>query len=434
MFVSTRGQAPAVALDVALRHGLAPDGGLYVPTAIPRLTADEWAGLRGRSLPEVATALVAPLVADTFDVATLGRLMMSALSFPIPLVPIVPGTWALELFHGPTLAFKDIGARTMARWLAATAGAAGNGPLTVLVATSGDTGGAVAHAFHGVAGTRVVVLYPRGRVSAVQEAQFATLGGNVTAVAVDGTFDDCQRLVKEAFSDAALAARQRLTSANSISVGRLLPQMAYYAWAALQLPADAAPPVVVVPSGNLGNLTAGLLAVRRGVPIGRFVAATTVNDPLPRYLASGRYEPRAAVATLANAMDVGYPSNFERLQWLFDGDVDAMRESVVGLTVSDDDIRTAIRDMDARGYLADPHTAVGWVGAAASAAWAAADVPRVVLSTAHPAKFGDVVAPIIGRDVPLPPALAERMAEPPRPLPAAPELAAVVAILDRLTS
>ncbi|MGE0362430.1 MAG: threonine synthase [Vicinamibacterales bacterium] len=432
--MSTRGAAPAVGLGEALRRGLAPDGGLYVPVDIPAMAPEEWAALRGRTLPEVATALIAPLVADAFDRPALGRLMASALSFPIPLVPVVPGTWALELFHGPTLAFKDIGARTMARWLAATAGTAGDGPLTVLVATSGDTGGAVAHAFHGVAGTRVVVLYPRGRVSAVQEAQFATLGGNVTAVAVEGTFDDCQRLVKEAFSEPALAARHRLTSANSISVGRLLPQMAYYAWAVLQLPATAPPPVVVVPSGNLGNVTAGLLAARRGVPIARFVAATTVNDPLPRYLASGRYEPAAAVPTLANAMDVGHPSNFERLQWLFGGDVEAMRRAVVGLAVTDDEIRAAMREMDAHGYLADPHTAVGWVGAKAAAAFAGPEVPRVVLSTAHPAKFGDVVAPVLGREVPLPPALAERMAQVPRPLSAAPHLAAVVDVLEQLTT
>jgi threonine synthase len=434
MFVSTRGGVPPVRLAEALRQGLAPDGGLFVPVDVPVMSAEEWAGLRGRTLPDVATALIAPLVADTFDRATLGRLMASALAFPIPLVPIVPGTWALELFHGPTLAFKDVGARSMARWLAATAGAAGDGPLTVLVATSGDTGGAVAHAFHRVAGTRVVVLYPRGRVSAVQEAQFATLGDNVTAVSVEGTFDDCQRLVKEAFSDGALSTRYRLTSANSISVGRLLPQMAYYAWAVLQLPAEAPPPVVVVPSGNLGNVTAGLLAARRGVPIARFVAATTVNDPLPRYLVSGRYEPTAAVPTLANAMDVGDPSNFERLQWLFGGDLAAMRRAVAGLAVTDDEIRTAMRDMAAHGYIADPHTAVGWVGAARAASDVDPAVPRVILSTAHPAKFGDVVAPVLGREIPLPPALAERMAHRPSAWPAAPSLAAVTAVLERVTA
>jgi threonine synthase len=434
MFVSTRAPTPPVRLAEALRLGLAPDGGLYVPVEVPVMSAAEWASLRGRTLPEVATALIAPLVADTFDRDVLDRLMASALSFPVPLAPIVPGIWALELFHGPTLAFKDVGARSMARWLAATAEAAGEEPLTVLVATSGDTGGAVAHAFHGVAGTRVVVLYPRGRVSAVQEAQFATLGDNVTAVAVEGTFDDCQRLVKEAFSDRGLAGRHRLTSANSISVGRLLPQMAYYAWALLQLPADTPPPVVVVPSGNLGNLTAGLVAARRGVPIARFVAATTVNDPLPRFLASGRYEPGPTVPTLANAMDVGHPSNFERLQWLFGHDVVAMRREVVGVTVTDDEIRAAMREMAAHGYLADPHTAVGWVGARAAAAFAGPEVPRIVLATAHPAKFGDVVAPVLGREIPLPPALAERMAFSPVAIPSAPALTSLRDILEQLSS
>jgi threonine synthase len=434
MFLSTRGGVAPVRLGTALRQGLAPDGGLYVPDAVPMMSPEEWRDLRGRTLPEVATALIAPLVADAFDRDTLGRLMASALAFPVPLTPIVTGVWALELFHGPTLAFKDVGARSMARWLAATAGVAGDGPLTVLVATSGDTGGAVAHAFHGVAGTRVVVLYPRGRVSAVQEAQFATLEGNVTAVAIEGTFDDCQRLVKEAFSNAALAARYRLTSANSISVGRLLPQMSYYAWAVLQLPVDAPAPIVVVPSGNLGNVTAGLLAARRGVPIARFVAATTVNDPLPRFLASGRYEPSPAVPTLANAMDVGHPSNFERVQWLFQGDLDAMRREVVGLAVTDDEIRAALREMASHGYVADPHTAVGWVGAQRVAADVGSGVPRVILATAHPAKFGDVVAPVLGRDIPLPPALAERMSQPPRSLPAAPSLPALTAILERVAS
>jgi threonine synthase len=210
--------------------------------------------------------------------------------------------------------------------------------------------------------------------------------------------------------------------------------MSYYAWAVLQLPADAPPPIVVVPSGNLGNVTAGLLAARRGVPIARFVAATTVNDPLPRFLATGRYEPSAAVATLANAMDVGHPSNFERLQWLFQGNLEAMRRDVVGVAVTDDEIRTALRDMASHGYLADPHTAVGWVGARKAAADVDAAVPRVILATAHPAKFGDVVGPVLGRDIPLPPALAERMAQPPSSWPASASLPALTAILERIAS
>jgi threonine synthase len=297
----------------------------------------------------------------------------------------------------------------MARWLAAVATSGDARPLTVLVATSGDTGGAVAQAFHRVPGTRVVVLYPHNRVSRVQEVQFTTLGDNVSAVAVEGTFDDCQRLVKAAFADPALGAAHRLTSANSINIGRLLPQMAYYAWAVLQLPADAAPPTVVVPSGNLGNLTAGVMAARRGVPIGPFVSATTINDPFPRYLSTGIFEPQDAVPTLASAMDVGHPSNLERLTWLYGGDLARMRAAITGVVVTDDEVRATIRALrDQHGYVADPHTAVGWLGADKAARSGGA--PTVVFATAHPAKFPEVVEPTLGQAVELPPALAARLA------------------------
>ena len=433
-FVSTRQpHGVPVTLAEAVQQGLAPDGGLYVPVDIPRMTAGAFDALRGHSLPEVATALLAPLVADTFTTPRLSELMAAALDFDIPLVSIAPGLSMLELFHGPTLAFKDVGARTMARWLAAVSEGDDARPLTVLVATSGDTGGAVAQAFHGVTGTRVVVLYPRGRVSPVQEAQFTTLGGNVTAVAVDGAFDDCQRLVKEAFADAAIANALRLTSANSINIGRLLPQMAYYAWAALHLPAGSPPLTVVVPSGNLGNLCAGVMAQRRGVPIGRFiVATTTANDPLPRYLAAGGYEPRASTPTLASAMDVGAPSNFERLRHFFGADLQAMRATMTGVTVSDDDIRAAIRTLaDEHGYVADPHSAVGYLGARAVAR-ETGGAPVIVLATAHPAKFREVVEPALGRAVPLPPSLEERLALPRLAVGVAPVLPALSAVLATL--
>ena len=411
-YVSTRGldQAP-VPLGEAVARGLAPDGGLYVPTALPSMTRAEFDALRGRPVADIATALIAPLAAETFDRPTLAGLMASALDFPVPLVRLTDDLYVLELFHGPTLAFKDFGARTMARWLAAvTPASSADRPLTVLVATSGDTGGAVAQAFHGVAGTRVVVLYPHGRVSRVQEVQFTTLGGNVRAVAVDGTFDDCQRLVKAAFADAALRVAHRLTSANSINIGRLLPQMSYYASALLQLPAGTPAPTIVVPSGNLGNLTAGVMAARRGTPVGPFLSATTINDPFPRYLSSGRFTPQDAVPTLASAMDVGHPSNLERLQWLFHGDATAMARTITGDVVSDADVRAAIADAATRyDYVADPHTAVGLVAAARTAASGA---PRVVLSTAHPAKFPEVVEPVLGRAVTVPPALADRLSLP----------------------
>ena len=422
-------------LATALRDGLAPDGGLYVPTALPPFTPGELDALRGRPLADVAAALLAPLVADALPAARLRALLADALDFPIPLVTLAPGLALLELFHGPTLAFKDIGARTMARLLAALPGEAGSGdgpPLTVLVATSGDTGGAVAHAFHGVAGTRVVVLYPDGQVSPVQEAQFTTLGGNVTAVAVAGTFDDCQRLVKQAFGRPDLRARARLTSANSINVGRLLPQMVYYAWAVLQLPAGGPPPVMVVPSGNFGNLVAGLLAWRMGVPVGHFVAATTVNDVVPQYLATGRYLPRPSVSTLANAMDVGDPSNFERMRWLFDDDLAAMRAAVSAAAFDDAAVRAAIAALDRRhGYVADPHTAIGYLGAeAARAVTSEGGATRIVLATAHPAKFREAVEPALGRAIPLPLPLAEAAARPRQITRIAPDPSALGRLLE----
>lgn len=402
-FSSTRGAAPAVSLREAIFAGLAPDGGLYVPASIRTLAAEAFDELRGGSLADVAAALGPALFGDEIPRATLESLLRDALPFDTPLVAVGEDTWALELFHGPTLAFKDVGARVMARLMAYFNDAAN--PITVLVATSGDTGGAVAQAFHGVPGTRVVVLYPNGQVSAVQEAQFTTLGGNVTAVAVEGTFDDCQRLVKEAFASEPLRARLRLTSANSINIGRLLPQALYYVHAALQLPRGAMP-VIVVPSGNFGNLTAGLLAWKMGAPIRRFVAATTINDTGPRYLNTGRVEPRPSTPTLANAMDVGNPSNLERVRWLFGERLEDIRAIVMGSVHTDREVVDAIRAVDAEhGYVCDPHTAIGWLGLRACGG-----APGVFLATAHPAKFREVVEPAIGRAVELPPPLAAAMA------------------------
>lgn len=408
--ISTRGKAPAVSLKDAVLAGLAPDGGLYVPQAIPRLPEAWWKALCGKSFHDIAIAVATELAGDEFDRDTIANLIRDALNFPVRIVELEKGLGVLELFHGPTFAFKDFGARTLARLMAlvASSQAANSGPtgdLTVLVATSGDTGSAVANAFLGVAGTRVVVLYPEGKVSAVQEAQFTTLGGNVTAVAVDGTFDDCQRLAKEAFADPGLQARVRLTSANSISLGRLLPQIFYYAYAAVKTPVDK-PLVVSVPSGNFGNLCAGVIAWKMGAPITSFSAPTTINDTVPRYFASGRVEPRPSVQTLANAMDVGNPSNLERLQWLFGGDLAAMKAVIATSRHTDDEVRTAIRTLyDRYGYVADPHTAIGYLG-----------VPQrrtgfaVFLSTAHPAKFREIVQPVIKKDVPLPDALAALLA------------------------
>jgi threonine synthase len=390
----------------ALLEGLAPDGGLYFPESVPPLPRGALADFRRATLPEVAAAMMRPYFGDVGD---LDAIAGAALDFAVPLVEVAPGLHVLELFHGPTLAFKDVGARVFARLLGAIG--LGEEPLTILVATSGDTGGAVAQAFHGVPGTRVVVLYPEGKVSPLQERQFTTLGGNVTAVAVRGVFDDCQRLAKAAFGDRDLRARVRLTSANSISLGRLIPQTVYYAWAVSRLPAGSPAPVVCVPSGNFGNLAAGLIARRMGVPIRRFVAATNANDVVPEYLRTGELRPRASVATISNAMDVGDPSNLDRIEHLYGHDLEALRGDVLGSAHDDDATRGCIRAVHERhGYLLDPHTAVGWLALEAVAAGLPTAAPRILVSTAHPAKFGEAVEPVIGRKIPLPEALAAGLA------------------------
>lgn len=412
---STAGQAPPVSLAEAVHRGLAPDGGLYLPEPMPRLPGAFFRELPGRPLAATARQLLAPYVGDELDAERLDEVVAETFSFPIPVTPLEGGIFLLELFHGPTLAFKDVGARFLARLLAALEppGRDPAEPVTVLVATSGDTGGAVARAFHGVAGTRVVVLYPEGGVSPLQERQLATLGGNVVAVAVAGSFDDCQRLVKGAFADPALASRLALTSANSINIGRLLPQAVYYAHGVGQLPAGTGAPLVVVPSGNLGNLTAGILAERAGLPLRRFLAAVNANAVLPDYLASGVSRPRPSVATLANAMDVGDPSNLARLRDLFGDDPRRMGERIWASTHDDEAIRRTISAVHHRtGTLLDPHTAVGWLGLDAYRRATGDESPALLLATAHPAKFGEVVGEILGEPVPLPPALERCLGAP----------------------
>jgi threonine synthase len=406
VWTSTRGIAPPVTFREALFAGLAPDGGLYMPVEVAPLSAAALERLRGRTLAEVGTAIAAHVIGPEIPSDALARLIADGLDFDVPLVA-VGGRVALELFHGPTFAFKDVGARVMARLMAHFV--APGDSLTILVATSGDTGSAVAQAFAGVGGTRVLVLYPEGQVSDVQEAQFATIGGNVQAVAVAGTFDDCQALVKAAFSDERLRRESRLTSANSINVGRLLPQVFYYAWGALERP-DA---VWSVPSGNFGNLTAGLIAKRLGFPLAHFVAATNVNDVVPEYLTSGIYTPRASIRTIANAMDVGAPSNFERIQHLYDGSLDRVRTDLHGVAFDDGRVAAAIGEVHARhGYLLDPHTAIAWLGLEECGPRLAADGAQVFVATAHPAKFRETVEPAIGRTVELPPALSAALTRP----------------------
>jgi threonine synthase len=422
-WVSSRGASPAVPFIDALFAGTAPDGGLYMPERLDPLSPAQLDAIRTArgDIVDIGTIVGSHLLRDEITVSAMRELVRDALDFPIPLVQVTDNIWALELFHGPTLAFKDVGARTQARLLHHFTDGT---PLTILVATSGDTGSAVAQAFHGVPDTRVVVLYPEGKVSDVQEAQMASLGDNIVAVAVHGTFDDCQRLVKQAFADDDLRSHVWLTPANSINLGRLLPQAFYYFVLAGPPFASARGasadkegglygdhgPVVSVPSGNFGNLTAGLIAKRIGLPVERFVAATNVNDVVPEYLRTGEYKPRASVRTVANAMDVGAPSNFERMRAMYGDNFESLRCDILGAAFDDATVVAEIGDVYRRhGYLLDPHGAIAWLGLRQTLS---AGERGVFLATAHPAKFREVVEPAIGKAIPLPPVLAEAIKRP----------------------
>jgi threonine synthase len=405
-WVSTRGSAPPVSFIDALFAGTAPDGGLYMPQRLDPLPAGSVDALRTAGIVDIGTCVGAHLLRGEISAEALRPLIAEALDFPIPLVPVSDRVWALELFHGPTMAFKDVGARVQARLLHHFTDGT---PLTILVATSGDTGSAVAQAFHRVPDTRVFVLYPEGQVSDVQEAQMASLGGNVTALAMRGTFDDCQRLVKQAFADDELRTHVWLTPANSINLGRLLPQVFYY-FVLARLGNGG--PIVSVPSGNFGNLTAGVIAKRLGLPVRRFVAATNVNDTVPQYLKTGEYHPKASVRTVANAMDVGAPSNWERIQALYNLDIDAVRADIAGCAYTDTQVVTEIgRVYRQHEYLLDPHSAIAWL-ALQDALAAAPEAQGVFVATAHPGKFREVVEPAIGRSVPLPRPLQDALGRP----------------------
>ncbi len=375
-------------------------GGLFVPAEWPAFADID--ALLLLDWPARCTEILSRLLEGEFDRREITSIVDHALDFRAPVVRVADATFALELHHGPTLAFKDFGARFLAAVLTR---APQRGRRTILTATSGDTGAAVAHAFWQRPDTRVVVLYPHGRISALQERQIATLGDNVTALAVDGSFDDCQALVKACFADRRLSAEFGLASANSINIARLLAQVLYYfeGIAALRMAGIIDAPVIAVPSGNFGNLCAGLMAWKLGLPATAFVAATNVNDTVPRYLAGGEYEPRASVATISNAMDVGAPSNWERIEALFDGDVAALRAALRWGRATEDETRGEIVALARLGYTACPHTAVAHRVLAKTLQ---AGEVGMFLATAHPAKFGDVLLPILEREPELPPALA----------------------------
>ena len=391
---STNNLAHRVDLKEAILRSLPPDNGLYMPDVLPVLGADFWGSWRDLSFREVGFAVADAFFGEDVPEENLREIVDGTLAFDAPVVTLAPGDHVLELFHGPTLAFKDFGARFMARLMAhLTRG--DDRELTVLVATSGDTGGAVASAFHNVPGTRVIILYPKGKVSGLQEKQLTALGGNITALEIDGTFDDCQALVKKAFLDRELSERMNLTSANSINLSRLVPQSFYYIHSARQLESGTEP-VFVVPSGNFGNLTAGLLAKQLGLPVRHFIAATNRNDVVPAYLETGTYTPRPSVATISNAMDVGAPSNFVRMSALFGNSWEKFRGCVSGMSFSDEETRAAIREVKSLyGYEVCPHTAVGWL---AAKRWHAthSGSATITLATAHPAKFPDVMDAELG--------------------------------------
>ena len=404
-YYSTNGQAPIADLRKAVVKGLAEDRGLYMPERIKPLPKEFFESTG--SFVEVASTVADAFFGEDVPADVLHRIVAETLSFDCPVREVEPGIYALELFHGPTLAFKDVGARFMARLLQYFL--AGDDDVHVLVATSGDTGSAVANGFLGVDGIRVHVLYPKGKVSPIQECQFTTLGRNITALEIDGTFDDCQALVKAAFMDEELNKALRLTSANSINVARFLPQAFYYFWAYAQLKrlGKADNVVCCVPSGNFGNICSALFGHRMGLPIRRFIAANNANSVFYEFLGTGEYRPRPSVRTIANAMDVGDPSNFARIWDLYGHDVDAIRKDISGATYSDEQIASTIKDCYPRtGYLLDPHGACGY--RALKEGLRPGEV-GFFCETAHPAKFKDTVEGIIGAPVDIPSRLAAFM-------------------------
>jgi len=415
-FLSTR-QGPAVSIEAAIMSGTAPDGGLYMPASLPRLQAADFAGRE--SFADIAELFLAPFFAGSTLADSLSDICRDALNFPVPLKPLETGDMPLsmlEIFHGPTAAFKDVGARflaaTMARIIAA--GKFAQPPVTILVATSGDTGGAVAAAFHRRPGLRVVVLFPEGRVSPRQQHQLTCWGDNVVSLSVRGEFDDCQRLVKAAFADTALSTQHNLCSANSINVGRLLPQSAYYAKASLEHWRKTGEPIsFIVPTGNLGNGFACVWARRMGMPIDRIVFATNANQTIPDFLASGQWTPRPSIATLASAMDVGDPSNMERLRALVGMDAESVGREITAYSVDDETIRDTIKKEYARHNLAwCPHTATGLYVYRELPEQEKRNHQWAVVSTAHAAKFDTIVEPLLGIQVEPPPELAELLAWP----------------------
>ncbi len=402
---STNNPALRVGLKEAIFKGLPDDNGLFMPESIPVLPTEFIQSLPELSFQEISNTVASTLVGDSIPAQDLQLIVSKAINFPAPVVPIDAHTGTLELFHGPSLAFKDFGGRFMAETMSYL-NRGEDKELTILVATSGDTGGAVAAGFYKTPGIRVIILYPSGKVSPLQEKQLTTLGENITAIEVDGTFDDCQALVKKAFLDNTVSTRHRLSSANSINIARLIPQSFYYFEAYKQVVKQHDKIVFAVPSGNFGNLTAGLLAKKMGLPIHHYIAATNANDVVPAYLNSGEYQSRPSVRTLSNAMDVGNPSNFTRMLDLYSSTWNMMKSDITGYAFDDQSTENAVREVfKTDGYLLDPHGAVGYL------AWKKyhtthPDTYGIVLETAHPAKFLEDMERVLGHEIDVPERLA----------------------------
>ncbi len=409
-FYSLNKQSKKVNFQTAVTRGIAPDRGLYFPEKIKPLSKDFFENIEKYSKEEIAFELIRQFVGNEIPEKELKTIIKNTLSFDFPLVPIEKDIYSLELFHGPTMAFKDVGARFMAQCLSYF-NKNNKKEVTVLVATSGDTGGAVASGFLGVKGVNVVILYPSGKVSDVQEKQLTTLGENIRAIEVDGNFDFCQQMVKNAFLDEGITKKVQLTSANSINVARWLPQMFYFAFAYQQLKEKNKKVVFSIPSGNFGNICAGMMAQKLGLPVNHFIAATNANAVVPNYLETGSYIPINSIPTISNAMDVGNPSNFIRIQEIYNNDLDNLKKHLTSYSFTDNQTREAMESIFKKdGYIADPHGAVGYLGLKKYGK-TKQDFQGVFLETAHPVKFLDVVEPVIDNTIPYPPQIEAIMSK-----------------------
>ena len=406
-FYSTNRRSSSTSLKAAVLKGLADDNGLFMPTQIPVMPKDFIKNISALSFKDIAYNVANSLFYEDIPPTTLRGIIDESINFDAPLVQLSKNVYVLELYHGPTLAFKDFGARFMATLMAYFTRDIDR-EVHILVATSGDTGSAVAHSFLNTLGIRVIILYPSRKVSTIQEKQLTTMGNNIIALEVDGTFDDCQKLVKGAFLDIDLKQKLLLTSANSINIARLIPQSFYYFYAYAQLKDRDNPTIFSVPSGNFGNLTGGLMAKKMGLPVSKFVAATNANDIFPKYLHSGFFEPGLSIKTLSSAMDVGNPSNFARISTLYDNDVKKMRRDIFSMSFSDDDTQIAIQEVFQKyKYLLDPHSAVGYLGLKRYCDNNPQRNNGIFIATAHPAKFLDIVQNLVDTNVEMPKRLQE---------------------------